>query len=167
MGRRDFVKFLKVSLRILLGFFFVVGSFAGQKKAVMDMALVRQAVEKSNQKFIDASLRDDAIAAAELCTDDTFLLPTNSRMIQGKKATEEYWRAAWASLKITDFKMATLDLSGQGNFVYEVGSYTIKFQFQGKEGAEEGKYVVVWKQAADKTWKKHIDIWNSSMPTQQ
>ena len=87
-------------------------------------------------------------------------------MVQGKKATEEYWLTTWAQLKITDFKMAIANLYGQGNLVYEVGSYSIQFQIQGKEGVDEGKYVVVWKQMADNTWKKNIDIWNSSTPAQ-
>jgi len=88
-------------------------------------------------------------------------------MVQGKKATEEYWRTTWAQLKIMDFKMAIVNLYGQGNLFCEVGSYSIKFQIQGKEGVDEGKYVVVWEQMADKTWKKKIDIWNSSASTQQ
>jgi ketosteroid isomerase-like protein len=62
--------------------------------------------------------------------------------------------------------MTILNLYGKDDLVYEVGSYTLKFEIQGKEGVDEGKYVVVWKQTADKTWKKLIDIWNSDMPTQ-
>jgi ketosteroid isomerase-like protein len=135
-------------------------------KGEMDLARIRKTVEEANQKFIDASLRGDAVAAAALCTDDTILLPPNSPMVQGKKATEEYWLTTWAQLKITDFKMAIANLYGQGNLVYEVGSYSIQFQIQGKEGVDEGKYVVVWKQMADNTWKKNIDIWNSSTPAQ-
>jgi len=160
------VKFSKFSIFFLFILFFAFVSCVGPKTAEIALLQVRKAVDEANQKFIDASLRRDSAAAAALCTDDTFLLPPNSKMIQGKQATEEYWRATWALLKITDFKMAIVDLYGNGNLVYEVGNYIIKFQIEGKEGVEEGKYVVIWKQTADKMWKKHIDIWNSSMPTQ-
>jgi ketosteroid isomerase-like protein len=158
------MKFSRFYFVAFLAILLLLSSMACSKKPEMDLALIRKAVEEANKKFIDASLQRDAVAAAALCTDDTILLPPNSKMIQGKKATEKYWRTTWAQLKITDFKMAIVDLSGQGNLVYEVGHYTIKFRFQGKEGVEEGKYVVIWKQMADKTWKKHMDIWNSNMP---
>jgi ketosteroid isomerase-like protein len=158
------MKFSRFYFVAFLAILLLLSSMACSKKPEMDLALIRKAVEEANKKFIDASLQGDAVAAAALGTDDTILLPPNSKMIQGKKATEKYWRTTWAQLKITDFKMAIVDLSGQGNLVYEVGHYTIKFRFQGKEGVEEGKYVVIWKQMADKTWKKHMDIWNSNMP---
>lgn len=155
-------KLLCVILLVILAGFV----FGSEKKSEIDLALVRKAVEEANQKFIDSSLRGDSAAVGALLTDDTLLLPPASRMIQGKEATEEYWRATWGQLKIVDFKMTILNLYGKGDLVYEVGSYTLKFQVQGKEGVDEGKYVVVWKQMADKTWKKLIDIWNSDMPTQ-
>jgi len=150
-----------VSLVLLLSL-----TLGGQKKSELDLNLVREAVEEANQKFIDASLRGDSAAVGALLTDDTLLLPPAGRMIQGKNATEEYWRATWVQLKIVDFKMTILNLYGKGDLAYEVGSYALKFQVQGKEREDEGKYVVVWKQTADKTWKKLIDIWNSDLPTQ-
>jgi ketosteroid isomerase-like protein len=160
------MKISKYPFLFLFILLFIYSSCAGPKKTEMDVTQVRKAVDEANQKFIDASLKGDAAAAAVLCTDDTFLLPPNSKMIQGKQATEEYWRATWAQLKITDFKMTIVDLYGNEDLVYEVGNYIIKFQIGEKEGIEEGKYVVIWKHMADKTWKKHVDIWNSSMPTQ-
>jgi len=156
---------MKKLLMVIPLVFLLCFAFGCKKKSVIDLTLVRKAVEESNQIFIDASLRGDSAAVGALHTDDTLLLPPSGRMIQGKKATEEYWRATWDQLKIVDFKITILNLYGKEDLAYEVGSYTLKFQVQGKEGVDEGKYVVVWKQMADKTWKKLIDIWNSDMPT--
>jgi ketosteroid isomerase-like protein len=155
-----------VSFLALFVLFVIYGTFACQKKAGIDLTSARKALEEANQKFMDASIRGDAATVAALYTDNTLLLPPNSPMIQGKKATEEYWRETWAQLKIADFKMTILDLYGKGDLVCEVGSYTLKFRVQGKDAVDEGKYLVVWRQMADKTWKKHIDIWNSDRPTQ-
>ena len=154
-------KFLCVFLLVVLLSF----AFGCEKKSEIDLTLVRKTVEQANQIFIDASLRGDSAAVGAFLTDDTLLLPPAGRMIQGKEATEGYWRATWAQLKIVDFKMTILNLYGKSDLAYEVGSYILKFQVQGREGLDEGKYVVVWRQAADKTWKKLIDIWNSDMPT--
>ncbi len=160
------MKFLKVSFPAVFVLVVIYCSFACQKKAGLDLTSARKAVEEANQKFMDASIRGDAATVAALYTDNTLLLPPNSPMIQGKKATEEYWRETWAQLKIADFKMTILDLYGKGDLVCEVGSYTLKFRVQGKDTVDEGKYLVVWRQMAYKTWKKHIDIWNSDRPTQ-
>jgi ketosteroid isomerase-like protein len=151
-----------VSLLVILGGFV----FGVEQKSEIDLTLVRKAVEAANQIFVDASLRGDSAAVGALLTDDTFLLPPAGRMVQGKNATEEYWRTTWTQLKILDFKMTIQSLYGAGDLAYEVGNYILKFQVQGKEGMDEGKYVVVWKQMADKTWKKLVDIWNSDLPTQ-
>jgi len=155
-------KLFGVSLLVI----FVGLVFSVEQKSEIDLAKARKAVDEANKIFIDASLRGDSAAVGALLTDDTLLLPPASRMIQGKKATEEYWRATWSQLKIVDFTMNILNLYGKEDLVYEVGSYTLRFQVQGNEGVDEGKYVVVWKQMSDKTWKKFIDIWNSDMPTQ-
>jgi ketosteroid isomerase-like protein len=136
-----------------------------KKKSEIDLTLVRKAVEEANRIFVDASLRGDSAAVGAILTDDTLLLPPGGRIIQGKKATEEYWRATWGQLKILDFRITTLSLHEEGDLAYEVGGYTLKFQVQGKEGVDEGKYVAVWKQSTDKAWKKLIDIWNSDIPT--
>ena len=140
--------------------------YAGcQNKSKLDLSRVRTAIEQANRAFMDASLRADAAAVGALLTEDTILLPPGGRIIRGKKAVEDYWRATWAVLKISDFKMKILDLSGKAGFVHEVGSYMLKFEIQGEEAVDEGKYVVVWRQLADGTWKKFIDIWNSDLPT--
>ncbi len=141
--------------------------YAGcQSKSALDLSQVRAAIEQANQAFMDASLKADAGPVGALLTDDTLLLPPGGPIIRGKKEVEDYWRATWAVLKISDFKMKILDLSGEAGFVHEVGSYTLKFQIRGKENLDEGKYVVVWRQLAGGAWKKFIDIWNSDLPTQ-
>jgi ketosteroid isomerase-like protein len=146
--------------------FLLCFALACQKKSETSLSLAHKAIEEANQKFIDASLRGDPAAVGALLTEDTLLLPPGGKMIQGKIAAEGYWRATWAVLKISDFKMEILNLSGKADFVHEVGRYTLKFHLQGKEVVDEGKYVVVWKQTAEGTWKKRIDIWNSNLPTQ-
>lgn len=133
----------------------------------LDLAQVRKASEEQGKKFIEAALQGDAAAAVAGCTEDTFLLPPNSELLQGKQATEAFWQARWAQVKITEFDITTEDLYGSGDVVYEVGKYTLKFQLEGLESLEEkGKYVLIWKKMADGTWKRHVDIWNSDAPMQ-
>ena len=154
-----------IPLALLLCFTFSCQKQAEEEK--LDLAQVRKAIEEQEHKFVEAALQGDATAATALCTEDIFLLPPNSEMIQGKQATEAFWKTAWTQMKVTEFDMTIEDLYGSGDVVYEVGNYTLKLQLEGQENFEEkGKYVSIWKKMADGTWKRHVDIWNSSMPKQ-
>jgi len=131
------------------------------------LAQVRKAIEEQEHKFVEAVLQGVAVAAAALFTEDTFLLPPNSEMIQGKQATEVFWKRTWTQMKVTEFDINIESLNGSADVVYEVGKYTLKFQLEGQESLEEkGKYVLIWKKMADGTWKRHVDIWNSDAPMQ-
>ena len=161
------MKFTNYSFILVFVLCFVLLCCAPPVEEKMDLAQVRKAIEEQGKKFIEAALQGDAAAAAALCTEDTFLLPPNSELLQGKQATEAFWQAAWAQMKITEFDITTEDLYGSSDVVYEVGKYTLKFQLEGQESLEEkGKYVSIWKKMADGTWKRHVDIWNSDAPMQ-
>ena len=161
------MKFKNYSFLFVLVLFFVLLSCAGPEREEINLAQVRKAIEEANLKFSEAITQGDAAAAAALYTEDTILLPPNSEMIQGRQETEAFWRALWAQLKVTDVNITIVDLYGNGDIVYEVGKYTLTIQPEGQEPIEDkGKYVVVWKLQADGSWKKHIDIWNSSVPAQ-
>jgi len=161
------MKFTNYSFILVFVLCFVLLCCAPPQKEKLDLAQIRKAIEEQEHKFVEAALGGDATAAAALFTEDTFLLPPNSELLQGKQATEAFWQAAWAQMKITEFDITTEDLYGSGDVVYEVGKYTLKFQLEGQGNFEEkGKYVLIWKKMADGTWKRHVDIWNSSMPKQ-
>ena len=135
--------------------------------AKQDFVQVKNAIEEQGKKFIEVSLQGDAAAAAALFTEDAYLLPPNSELLQGKQATEAFWQTAWAQMKITELDTTTEELYGSGDMAYEVGKYTLKFQLESLESLEEkGKYVVIWKKMADGTWKRHVDIWNADSPMQ-
>ncbi|NIR48358.1 SgcJ/EcaC family oxidoreductase [candidate division KSB1 bacterium] len=130
----------------------------------MDVAAVREAIEAEDAKFVEAFNQGDAAGVAALYTDDATLLPPNSEMIQGKQGVQEFWNEGF-QMGLKEVSLTTVDVGGSGDTAYEIGKYRIKIQPTGQEGmSDSGKYVVVWKQQADGTWKLHVDIWNSSMP---
>lgn len=128
---------------------------------------VRDIIEEANVKFGEGVRANDAAMMAELYTEDTVLMPPNGEIMRGKKRTEEFW-AASMSMGVKDCRNEIVELVGSGDMVNEVGTYTIRVQPEGMEPFEErGKYLVVWKRTADGSWKKHWDIWNSSMQPQE
>lgn len=136
------------------------------QEEVMDLAQVRQSIEASNLRFGEAVRQGDAAALAALYTDDARLLPPNSEMIQGKDGVQAFWTGG-LQMGIKDAVLTTLDVVGMGDAVCEIGQYALTIQPEG-QGAigDKGKYLVVWKKAADGAWKLHVDIWNTSLPAQ-
>jgi len=148
-------------------FCFVLLSCVPPVKEEMDVDQVRKAIEEANLKFGEAVREGDATALADLYTEDATLLPPDSDMIQGKQGIEAFWNGG-LKMGIKDAVLTTVDVSGSGDLAYEIGKFTLTVQPEGQEPIEQkGKYVVVWKQTDDGSWKLHVDIFNSSMPAQQ
>ncbi|MGB6866086.1 MAG: hypothetical protein WBE11_10380, partial [Candidatus Aminicenantaceae bacterium] len=55
------------------------------EQPVMDVAQVRQSIEKANVRFGEAARSGDAAVLASLYTEDARILPPNSEMIQGRE----------------------------------------------------------------------------------
>lgn len=130
-------------------------SYAGQK----EKADVSDAIASVNEKFVAAFSRGDAAGLASLYTENGQVLPPNSDFITGKTAIQGFWQVLLdMGLKAT---LETVELETHGDTAIEVGRYTL--EGEGGQTLDEGKYLVVWKQA-DGQWKLHRDIFNSSLP---
>ena len=127
----------------------------------MDSTQIRHAIEKGNAKFGEAVRKGDGAAIAALYTEDATLLPPDSDMIKGLGGIEAFWKGG-LQMGIKEAVLTTVDVSAAGELAYEIGTFALKVQPEGKEPiGQKGKYVVVWKKAPDGSWKLHVDIWNS------
>jgi ketosteroid isomerase-like protein len=87
-------------------------------------------------------------------------------MIKGREGIEAVWSGV-IQMGAKGVVFTTVDVYGSGDLAYEVGNYVLTIQPEGQEPIEDkGKYVVVWKQIADGSWKMHVDIWNTSLLAQ-
>ena len=127
---------------------------------------VRKAIEKANLKFGEGLRQGDAVAVAALYTDDAILLPPNSEVIRGRQGIGKFWGAA-IQMGVKGAVLTTMELSGSGDTIHEIGNYTLKIHSKGQKPIEDkGKYIVIWKHTVS-GWKLHRDIWNSNMPPQK
>jgi len=62
---------------------------------------------------------------------------------------------------ITAATLETVEVEGHGQTAIEVGRY--RLLAAGDAVADQGKYIVVWKND-NGTWKLHRDIWTTSQP---
>ncbi len=125
---------------------------------------IRVIIERANHLFGEGFSKRDATLATSMYTDDTLLLPPNMEVIRGKENAEAFWGTSIQNGVIME-EHKTMEIIREGDTATEWGTYVVSFHPEGQEPVEEkGKYVVVWKRMADGSWKKHWDIWNSSMP---
>ncbi len=154
--RRDLLRSLAL---VLAG-----GLFLWPSPAPAQGSMVRQAIEQANQQFLEALGRGDAAGCAAVYAENAKIFPSNSPMLTGRKAIQEFWQGAMDS----GLKGATLrvvELEEHGDMVIEIGAYTLDLRPKGGPPAkDEGKYVVVWKRQSDGSWKLAVDIFNTNLP---
>lgn len=67
----------------------------------MDTDAVRKSVDEGNRMFSAAAGRKDYAGWAALYTDNAKVLPPDAPIVTGRKAIEEFWRAAATTLGLT------------------------------------------------------------------
>lgn len=121
---------------------------------------VTDEIIQANLKFMEAFNNGDAAALAGNYTSNGKLYPTNSDVIEGREAIEEFWNAVM-DMGIVKAQLETVIAESYGNIAIEEGRY--KLYVEGDQMADHGKYIVTWKKE-DGQWKLDRDIWNTSIP---
>jgi uncharacterized protein (TIGR02246 family) len=121
---------------------------------------VRSRIEAANQEFIAAFKRADATALASLYTAQAQLLPANTDFVRGTDSIRVFWQGV-IDLGLRDAVLETMEVEPHGDTAIEVGRY--RLLAEGGAVADNGKYVVVWKNERGR-WKLHRDIWTTSRP---
>ena len=148
-------RLIAIPIVLVLGIAILMTVSTADEKETVD---VKAAIAAALEKFMAAFSRGDAAGIAALYTENGQLLPPNSDFITGKTAIQGFWQVLLdMGLKAT---LETVELETHGDTAIEVGKFTL--QGEGGQTVDEGKYLVVWKQA-DGQWKLHRDIFNSSM----
>ena len=125
--------------------------------APLDVAGIRQGIDETNARFMDAVARGDFAAAAhETYTRDARLLPPGSPVVEGRDAIAAFWPGAAQQLGITRVALTTVDLQPLGDGAYEIGRATLTLA-DGQQAVSN--YVVVWRRE-DGRWRWHVDIFN-------
>jgi uncharacterized protein (TIGR02246 family) len=158
--------FLEVSMKrniwfLLFGFLLI--SCAPPQQ---DPAQARKAIEEINARMAKDMLAGTMDTVLADYTDDAVSLPNNGPMLKGKKALVDHAKEMMAmGMKFSNVKFTTMDVKVSGATAYEIGTYAMTFAMpQMGEISEEGKYLTVYEQAKDGSWKIKVETWNTNKP---
>ena len=123
---------------------------------------VRQAIEQTNARFVEAFKAGDAATIASLYTETAKMLPPDTTEIAGREAIQAEWQS-WIDDGLKDLTLEAQEVEASGDLAYEIGSFSLQAPTENNEMVTAtGNYVVVWKRGADGDWRLHVDTWNDA-----
>jgi uncharacterized protein (TIGR02246 family) len=126
------------------------------------------AMKQLADAYMAAYSAENAQAMADLHTDDAILFPPDAPAVNGKAAILEQFGRDFEQLASPTITIQPSASWGEGEFVYEEGTTTVRATLpDGKPMEEIAKYVVVARHQADGSWKLHRVIWNRNAPLPQ
>ena len=111
-------------------------------------------VQSLNQQFIAAWNNKEESKITALLADDVQFVQGSSHL-KGKEEVSRQWvRATLPTLR--DLKISVASSENDEHTAYEAGSFSVDVlpEAPGEpQGYGEGNYILLWKKAADNTWK--------------
>ncbi|MEO8398878.1 MAG: DUF4440 domain-containing protein [Ignavibacteriaceae bacterium] len=151
-------KFPKIGL-IILCLCFVCLTVQAQ-----NMSATKENIKKMNEEVEKAVLSNDGMSLMKYYADDAISMPSYQPMMKGKKAIEEgNMEMHKSGMKMTKFKLNTTDVGGNGNLVYEVGTYdlTLEMPSMPEPIDDHGKYLTIYEKQPDGSLMIKVETWNS------
>lgn len=131
-----------------------------------DMTALKKTVDEYNAASKDAMMGGDMQKTLAYYDDNAMEMAPNMAVVKGKDAIKSFMeQMSKSGMKMTAVDFTTVDLQASGTIAYEIGTYDMSMS-AGKMGemSDKGKYVSVWKEQADGTWKIVAEIWNTDKP---
>ena len=139
---------------------FLLGSCAPQQP---DLAAFRKTVDAYNAASAEGMLSGNTEKVFAYYTDDVMEMPPNMPAIKGKEALKAFQESmSKMAMKFTKVTFVTTDLEAGGKVGYEIGTYDMTMTMAPMgEMPDAGKYIALWNQQADGSWKLRAEMWSS------
>jgi ketosteroid isomerase-like protein len=123
---------------------------------------VRTEIDASNVRFMEELARGDAVAAAAVYAEGAILLPPTGEVIRGRKAIQNFWGSG-IEIGVRSVELQRLEHSEAARLLYEVGRYRMLVQRAEHEPKlEQGAYVLLHRQDPDGSWRRAVDMFNTT-----
>jgi ketosteroid isomerase-like protein len=150
-GRPILAVILALTLALVLACSPIAPSATGISKSDIEAINAARAARSA------AIANRDAAASAAVATEDGVILPPNLPPRQGQSALREWF----ANFPATSVSFTSIAIDGAAGIAYDRGTY----EATSKEGTvTPGKYLWIWRQQSDGSWRVAIAMWNLNAP---
>ena len=131
-----------------------------------DMAALKKTTDEFNAASKDALESGSAEKSNAYYEENAFELNPGMPMLKGKAAILAAQNGMMKSgMKISAVSMNQVDLQASGKLAIELGTYEMTMAMpQMATVTDRGKYITLWRQQADGSWKVYADSYNSDTP---
>ena len=128
----------------------------------------REQIQAAWQGFTAAWQANDPTGAASWYTAEAVNLPPGQAEMRGREQIEHQYQGFFRAFRIEDFSHRTVELEVYGKAAYELGSFgqCMRPRAGGELIAEQARYMAIWKQEGDGTWRLHRFLWAPLPPDQ-
>ncbi len=152
---------MKRVLFVIAVFFSILISTSFAQK---DMSKYKSEIEKINEKLKKAMLSNQMNEIVEFYTEDAVSLPSYQPMLKGKSEIKAQVEkdSKQDEMKLKDINFKTIELFGNDEMLYEIGTYDLTMEMKNMEEPynDKGKYLTVWVKQNNQ-WKIKSEMWNT------
>ena len=130
------------------------------------MTAVRSAIEDRFQEYGASVLAGDVDRWIRLWVDDGVQLPPDHPMNKGRAQIYAWGKSNFEALRYSSFDVTVDDVHVGGDTAVAHGTYTFLAELidTGEPIAMDGKFLTVFQEQDDGTWKVYRDAFNSNVP---
>ncbi|OGU64198.1 MAG: hypothetical protein A2W30_06920 [Ignavibacteria bacterium RBG_16_36_9] len=152
---------MKKLFATLFAFLFVASLLNAQ-----DTAELKKKIQTMCDKYSQQMVSGDMSGLWAYYADDIISLPSYEPAVRGLDAVKaSYEKMKESGMKMTKFALTVTDVMQSGDFVVEVGTYTLTMEGGGMEMPwdDHGKYMNLWEVQDDGSMKLKVETWNSDV----
>lgn len=148
-----------ISILFFLAFVFSLG-FA------QDTGELKKKIQMISDEYSQKMISGDMSSLWQYYSDDVISMPSYEPTLRGLDAVKaSYEKMNESGMKMTKFALTVTDVLQSGNFIVEIGTYTLTM-----EGGQlpmpwddNGKYMNLWETQGDGSMKLKAETWNSDI----
>ena len=123
-----------------------------------NLTAAKDEIIAANKEFMTLFAATDSVGIANLYTQDAKFMMNGAPAFSGKESIQSIISGVMNS-GVSSVNLRTIDVWGTEDLLVEEGELSL---FAGDTEADQGKYIVVWKNEEGK-WKLFRDIFNSNL----
>ena len=123
-------------------------------------------IQAGHQQFIEGCKSGNVEMIVSLLSEDCVWMPTNETSLYGRDEAREWFEEYYQDFRMTALSETERDVTMMGAWAFERWAYSVAIVpvNGGERIRDDGRFVVLWQQEADGTWKIAQFIFNSVRP---